>query len=859
MPKLYDLPVEFRIVDVEGVVLDNPGDYLVVQEPKDFRGFRMVLERLKGKNDEPRHGFNFDYGEPKTPMVFIKAAGYQLIQDIYDIKGNDAKILIEFGSVNPSYVNRFRAFIDGNTYKVEWVNHMPRITMNVENEAIVYKLSSRQEAKVNLLTDRDFDKNALTPLEMEEHYWHGKVIKKSSRFESNSLSTVSYFDGARKYRDNEVFFISIPNTEIFNDLNSFAYNLDDLFADEGDMDGFFHLNAPDDGQYLLKYKGAPTLSVDFYNSSSNGTDVVLELCYKIGENGTINVLQSERGEVSDGNVFYGNYGNLSANGRVADQIFEVEEAINLKKDDNLYVFYRYRNDPEVFDAFDSPRRREFAFIADGSVNGAFTQFLQIEGFTAPVTTLVKVLPIFESLNRLIAVNTGLNNPLISNYYGRTDLGYAADGCGSKRWFTNGSAIRNFEVDGRPPELSLQTALRSLAAIDDIGFGFEKHGDDIKVVMEESEHFYQDKEIMKIDRMIKYHEEIADELIYNEIVVEFAKYINEELNTLDSFHTKAEHLTPIESKALKLNLFIDFITDPYSFEYTRRQQFEDSPTEAWRYDNDIFITDWVEITGIKGGTSASNRLNYQGQVFIGNDSVITIPLVIPELIDLTTISWVPIGGVLTEYTVDSVVFNENDGTTIITVVEATSQQSGSTEFIFGDGFSFKRPESDQAFSTVDNLISPATTYNLRMSLKRIMMKHAKWINSGLHYKDGTDIIQTTTVDHNKTLETQFREGESCLGGDLNRILLNESADLTLNDLKSFGRYFIPLKVHYEAELKFEENEYLRKALTGVNEDDVNYGYISVLNEEGGYTKVFVNKHEYMPFSSKIIGWGYKKYN
>ncbi len=859
MPKLYDFPTEFRIVDVEGVVLDAAGDFIVVEEPKDYSALRMKLERLKGSADEPRHGFNFEYGDPETPLVFIKAAGYQLIYDIFTLRGEASNILFQFGTVNPVFDVKFQAKLDFETYERSWTNGEPRIKINVVAESVVYKLNSRQETKVNLLTNRDFDKVALTPLVMQEHFWHGKVIKKGSRFDGGQETDVRYNPATREYRDNEVFFVTMPTEQTFNEIDAFAYNLDDLFPDEGDMDGFFHFNAPDDGKYRILYKGAPSLAVDFYNNNSNGTDVVLELCYKIGESGTIVVLQSERGTVGDGNVFYVANGSLVSNGRVNSEIYEVDFEVNLVKDANFYFFYRYRNDPESSDIGDNPRRREIAFIGSGSVNGEFVPYLEVIGFTQPVTTPVKVLPIFEVLNRILEVNTGLRNPLISNYYGRTDLGYAVNGCGSKRWLTNGTAIRQFDTTNREPEIDFKSTIQSLACIDDIGFGFEKQSGVIKVVMEPSDHFYNDAEIMQIDRVISYREAIADEIIFNELIIAFAKYIDEELNTLDAFNTRGEHLTPVNTKMLKLELLSEFIADAYSIEYTRRQQFENSPTESWRYDNDIFITDYVDIIGMRGGPGI-DTLNYGGNSTVSNDSVITIPLIIPELEDLVSFEYTPVSsGVLTQYTVDSVVFNLVNNQTIITVNEATTQQLGNALFTFTGGFSFKRPESDQAFSTVDNLISPETTYNLRMSLKRILLKHAQWINSGLHWKQPEDIIQTTFLDHNKTLTTQLREGFACLGGDLNRILLDESADLSLSDLANFGRYFIPIRVEYEAELRFEENEYIRKALTGQSPDDNNYGYLSILNEDGGYTKVYPSLHEFMPVSAKVEGWGYQKFD
>ena len=843
--------IEFRLIDLDGVVLTNAGDFIEVEEPKDYESTNLVLERITNQENIPRHGFNFSYGDPETPIVFIKASGYQLLQDIYDLKGNDAQVKYQFIATD-TRTNTEKAnityFLDFNTYSRKWENGQPRIEVNVINQALSYKIKSRYESVINLLDNKDLDGNNITPLQMDEHYWHGKVIEKGSEFTGNTTN-FRYFDGAREYRDNEAFFVAIPYTLVTNEIGASTFESLGIFEDEGDMDGFFHFNAPDDGKYRIQYKNSPSLSVDFYNNNSDGTDVVLDFCYKIGEAGTINVLQSERGTVGTGNVFYDNYGSLSSNGSIRDKIYDIDTVINLQKDDNLYLFYRYKNDPESNDISSQPRRREFAFIGTGSVNGAYIPFLKVTAETAPATTLVNSIDIFDFNNRMLEIISGQTDILLSDFY--------STGCGAKRWLTNGYQLRNFETDLRPPETTMEDLIDALTLIDDIGWGYELDNGEVKIRMEESNHFYKDAEILKIDsKVIRYEEMIADELIINQIVLQFNEYIEEELNTLDAFTTKAEYLTPIKTKFLKLELFCEFIADAYSIEYTRRQQFEETPSDSWKYDNNIFIVDWVEIKTIDFFSKANNLTALVAAPPLSTKFIISQR--VPELADLVSFTCT-VSGVTTSYTVDELTFNDTNDTTEIKVNETIDTSALPQKMEFTGGFSFKRPESDQNFSTVNNLISPSTTYNLRMSMKRLLLKHAKWLNSGLNYKESTEVIQNTFLDHNKTLQTQFRDGETCLGGDLNRILLSENEDIALSDFGNFARYFIPLRIEYEAELSFTENEYLRNALNGQSIDDNNYGYISVLNEDGGFTKIYVNQHIYKPYSSTIQGWGYKKYD
>ena len=76
--------IEFRLIDLDGVVLTNAGDFIEVEEPKDYESTNLVLERITNQENIPRHGFNFSYGDPETPIIFIRASGYELLQAIYD-------------------------------------------------------------------------------------------------------------------------------------------------------------------------------------------------------------------------------------------------------------------------------------------------------------------------------------------------------------------------------------------------------------------------------------------------------------------------------------------------------------------------------------------------------------------------------------------------------------------------------------------------------------------------------------------------------------------------------------------------------------------------------------------------------
>jgi hypothetical protein len=868
--KLYDKQTEFRIYDTNGVVL-SAGAFEVINEPKDYAALEMKLERIIAQNGNPRHGFNFEYGDPETPIIFVRNSGYELLQQIFDVKGTDSQVRFEFGVYEPTYSPKFIANLDFNTYERAWVNGIPRIKINLEAESIIYKLNSRLETKVNLLTDKNFDGGSITPLQMESHYFHSKVIRQlhENGFEREIIISTSFqFNPYRIFinteeRENETFFIanldSTVNTGKLVSMSEPIYSADA----GGDMEDYPLLIVDESGFYQLDIQMQIYFVVEFFNLTSETSKVNLEMSLVVvNEGDTVateisnrNVLDSKESgnpiEI-DGNYlylngFYDENAKKGAGRPAGVGAFTGSWSSYLEKGQRVYLIFRYFHNPAENDITSNPRRRNFIFVVGNTTDIEEAQsFIKLQADTTTPAERVNVIELPTAMNRLLEVTTGLTNPLISSFY--------QSGCGEKRWITNGFQLRQFEVDDRSPETSVSDMIDSVQMIDAIGMGFEKDGNDIKIRVEPFNYFYKDAEILTIDKsVIRYEEKIADDIILSEVILQFNKFIDEELNTLDSFNTRAEWLTPIFTKSLKLELISKYIADGYAIEYTRREQFKATANDSWRYDDDIFIVDYVDIVGLSGANAIDILPMPEGRFLLAGGTTVEIQSIIPELVDLESF-------ILNSntYTVNLVEFDLQNQLTFLRVDETFPSFTVGSRLTFAGGFSFKRPETRQAFSTVNNLISPSTAYNLRMSMRRILQKHALWLNSGLNWKGSSEQILNTFYAHNKSLQTQLATYVTCRGGDPSRVLMNEDGNITLGDLLSFGRLFVPIRVEYEAELSFEQNEYLRKALSGQSPDDNNYGYVRILNEDGEFTKVFINLHTYKPITSLVEGWGYKKF-
>jgi len=132
------------------------------------------------------------------------------------------------------------------------------------------------------------------------------------------------------------------------------------------------------------------------------------------------------------------------------------------------------------------------------------------------------------------------------------------------------------------------------------------------------------------------------------------------------------------------------------------------------------------------------------------------------------------------------------------------------------------EKDENFTGVTNLLEPSTTYNLRYSPARNLLRQLRAITGALFRKP--------------TAEVRFQEGEgnitmtsaeqaNCLG-DFDHQLLTENQDFVSGD---FDPYWIPETYSFVYPLRFEDFVQIRNSpygLIGFSETDVDhkYGYI-----------------------------------
>jgi len=151
------------------------------------------------------------------------------------------------------------------------------------------------------------------------------------------------------------------------------------------------------------------------------------------------------------------------------------------------------------------------------------------------------------------------------------------------------------------------------------------------------------------------------------------------------------------------------------------------------------------------------------------------------------------------------------------------------------------EKNENFSTVNNLLSPGTVYNLRSSPHRNLFNWFIWLKGIFFFKHDTDLIKNTSVIQNGKLQTQFDINAPCRIGDLDRNLITENQNDFKTALASTKDIYRPEWVYFACRLTPDRVNKINKALSG--EGDKAHGYIMVQKPDSTWQSGWVYSLSY----------------
>jgi len=222
-----------------------------------------------------------------------------------------------------------------------------------------------------------------------------------------------------------------------------------------------------------------------------------------------------------------------------------------------------------------------------------TSTLSIQSYSVYETSKTECYKIYEALNRIVESITDTQDAIRSDFFGRTDstpFSYDENGCGS--WLTtmNGKALRSF-IDDKVMVGSSMSFKQLFDALDcqySIGFRVEEIAGKLYLRIEPKEYFYNAETVMQFSNVSDIVKRISEKDIFNNFEIGYEKWQIEEINGIDEINTMHQYSIPITTGKNKLSKICSFIAGAYAIEYTRRQQFNITPTTDWKFDNDNFF-------------------------------------------------------------------------------------------------------------------------------------------------------------------------------------------------------------------------------------------------------------------------------
>jgi hypothetical protein len=337
------------------------------------------------------------------------------------------------------------------------------------------------------------------------------------------------------------------------------------------------------------------IRLDPYGVGSLGNPTIYILLQKLGANNNVSqtIASIQMTDGYSGVNFSG--GNMSLIGEW-DVILQNNESIILS-----FWFALTRTGSEL----------DYGLI--GSVSGGKIELYSESNFDQTTT---KCALAHETFERIIAQTTGAKNAFYSNFFGRQNIGYAADGVGAYTALLNGLLIRSFPDDLANLTFNFGELLKNMQNMFNL-VGWIKND---KLYLEKFEDAYDLTNFIEITE----YGEIKVNLIESDHVTNikygYTDQSYEEASGLKSFNLQAERQTFVKSSNNKTDLTVTYRADDIGIELARRLDYRHNPKLDYRADADNFViickkntsgvivklaSDYGTITGVDSPNTAYN--------------------------------------------------------------------------------------------------------------------------------------------------------------------------------------------------------------------------------------------------------------
>ena len=797
MSNLYEFPNQFRLYDVDGVILDNPNDFIIIHEPDGFSGVEITLSR-----DDETHGVFYEFSGAETILGFDRVtfegetlSPYDLIKAVLGAVGVDGRLrfsFFNFEEIPDDYVLQYEGDID-----LEFNQRLDlKIDCNVKRVTLGDLFKTRKDAPVNLAAKKAIDGDVITGIEPVEMFLHSKVIQEQVFAEG-------------------VFSPPITNIQIPLVFDSIEFDSGSRSYEApivGTNPSFFFRVEPISYRYFVevKMKGLYTDDVGLPASTK------FEL-----------LLSDIQGATQIDSVMFSSTNTGVARTVPFDITFNVifdKPSTDTDPTEHKLLFSLGANNPAVFVEFD-----EISF--SGVIN------------TVEDNSIAEVYNPTDVFNQILEVTTNETSIFESDFF---------DNFGNVIKLTNGYKIRGFSA--RNVIASFKEVFNEWAK-PMFGLGYtiyESSPSVFSIKMERFEFFYQDVEIDFFETVIdgSFIIEVDKDIISNEFNVGYKHYPKStdenKKNNLDEFNTEQKLLTPIRSVKKKSEYISDAIGSGYKLENQRREQFKEVPSDTVSDDDKLFCIDSVDNdTYVIPFNSESIITNRTNQI----EGTLSLLGTYFDIRDGDTINISINGGSVNDGNYDVISVSVLSGYTVCLCASVTATFGDQREVTITLPEDRLRAARNENFEFVNNVISPETIYNAGLNPKYMIKNHALIFNSGFNPKPNTDIITTQDAKLNDEMSCQFKSGQGLYNKDPQTIV-EMGGDMALADVNGYSKLFNGQIIKFKTNIGYDRFLSIRNAMLNQSLEGDNFGFIRVKDYENNEHTGFLIDMEYNPLSQEV---------
>ena len=868
---LFQAINEFRLIDVDGVILNSPNAFILIYEPEGFGDAEIVLER----ND--RGGFDFEYGSDETRLGFDgtkssalaahldETSGRYLIEAIYEQVGSDLNVKLEFRRNGDLF---YEGFLIGSSYdQSDYATFFRVKRFDFGN-----RLKTRFKSIINVEDNQTLDGNSMTPLAMRDFVLHSQVVRLSNLDEwGNDIATSNPLDvliSVVSFNPNEVpvyYFLFGLFTQVNNNLRTYFKYPNTGITEENNVS--INFNSSFDFSEIFESSPIDDRLFIFRNDTPFNSKTRFQINFEF--------------EISTSKVSAGG-ANRESDVRIdliiADVDGNIDQTLNLFTANGL--LHRPFQPPVITPVSINYDSGEIEILPDQRVYLYFTGTMNDIGpivnnvdqlsiqnvslgqiiitqntFQRP--TLLKSTFFNETLNKALESATGITNILESSIFQNRPFDGISNECGGLNIVPTGFKIRQ---RNEPLRVSIEELLSFAGSRFGCGFAiYYDENDNPRFLLEKDEFFFQNKKILTISNIHNpIQKTINKEILANELTVGFTKFARpNESGTSEGFSTQSEYLIPIEKDEKPIEFLSSLIGDGTEVERVRRNGIENADDQADEKDDDVFVIKIHEF----GNAEFYDPSIYGSDDFLNiqrdatNGRIIINGLVIPgiqedDFINITGATNRQIDGVP--------VLDYNNNRTILPCSTETQD-----DIIF-NSFNFRQsddstprytytPERIEGFNSIDGLLDERTVYNLDHANTQFLLWNFGWFAGALSKKPNTSFIKFLTKKAITTLEKAYDLDTCGLTSDV----INERQDFFLNDLRTWNpAIFNEFVYEFECQLSFSDLLILRNALRNRSDEDNDYGFVDFIDNDGELVEAFPMSIKYNPVSleASFILWG-----